>query len=156
MDVVHNMLYGDERKVASPREGVVKGINQIRIPRGILQELVRQWPIHPQIMTNYILIRLRTRRWRSGPGLTFRLDRFPGVSRDDRVLRNAPVQTAQPVHLRVQPRARVQLVRFEETTAAAAAASPTSRPARIGTSRRRAVGRARCAARRAAHGGATR
>ena len=30
------------------------------------------------------------------------------------MLRNAPVQTAQPVHLRVRPRARVQLVRFEE------------------------------------------
>ena len=30
------------------------------------------------------------------------------------MLRNAPVKTAQPVHLRVQPRARVQLVRLEK------------------------------------------
>ena len=103
-------------------------------------------------MTNYILIRLRIRRWRSGPGLTFRLDRCPGLSRDDRVLRNASVQTAQPVHLRVQPRARVQLVRFEKRPQP----PPTSRLARIGTSRRRAVGRARCAARRAARSGAAR
>ena len=114
MYIAHALLYCDEREVARPREGVVEGINQIRIPHGILQVLFRQWPIHPRIMANYILIRLRTRRWRFGPGLTFRLDRFPGVSRDDRVLRNAPVETAQPVHLRVQPRARVQLVRLEK------------------------------------------
>ena len=70
-------------------------------------------------MANYIPIRLRIRRWWFGPGLAFRLDRFPGLSRDDRVLRNAPVETAQPVDLRVQPRARVQLVRFEKRPQAA-------------------------------------